>query len=81
MCFMILPYYLLSIQYFASFTNYEEDIFEVIPNMHVQGSKFGGKITNSAENQKKKVELHGVHGVSFFQVCHLVMKTIFGGSQ
>ena len=31
--------------YFASFTDYEDDIFEVISNLHVQRSKFGGKIT------------------------------------
>ena len=30
--------------YFASFTAYEDDIFEVISNLHVQGSKFGGKL-------------------------------------
>ena len=27
--------------YFASFTGYEDDIFEVILNLHVQWSKFG----------------------------------------
>ena len=27
--------------YFASFTGYEDDIFEVISNLHVQGSKCG----------------------------------------
>ena len=31
------------LKYFASFTGYEDDIFEVISNLHVQGSKFGGK--------------------------------------
>ena len=29
--------------YFASFTGYEDDISEVISNLHDQGSKFGGK--------------------------------------
>ena len=29
---------------FASFTGYEGDIFEVISYLHVQGSKFGGKV-------------------------------------
>ena len=29
--------------YFASVTDYEDDIFEVISNLHVQGSKFGEK--------------------------------------
>ena len=28
---------------FASFTGYEDDIFEFISNLHVQGSKLGGK--------------------------------------
>ena len=36
---MILPCYL----HFASYTAYEDDIFEVFSNLHVQGSKFGGK--------------------------------------
>ena len=55
--------------YFALFTDYEDDIFEVISNLHVQGSKFGGKINKFGGKSKKKVELHGVHGVCFFQVC------------
>ena len=29
--------------YFGSFTGYEDDIFEVISNLHVHGSKFVGK--------------------------------------
>ena len=29
--------------YFASFTGYEDDICQVISNLHVQRSKFGGK--------------------------------------
>ena len=29
--------------YFALFIGYEDDIFEVISNLHVQGSKFGVK--------------------------------------
>ena len=29
--------------YSASFTDYEDDIFDVISNLHVQESKFGGK--------------------------------------
>ena len=32
-----------NIYIFASSTGYEEDIFEVISNLHVQGSKFGEK--------------------------------------
>ena len=55
--------------YFALFTYYEDDIFEVISNLHVQGSKFGGKIKKFDRKSLKKVELHGVHGVRFFQVC------------
>ena len=35
----------LEITYFVSFTDYEDDIFEVISNRHGQGLKFGGKIT------------------------------------
>ena len=36
--------------YFASFTGYEDDIFEVISNLHVQGSKYGGKLYKLGEN-------------------------------
>ena len=46
--------------YFASFTDYENDIFEVISNLHVQGSKFGGEINTFCGKSNKKVELHGV---------------------
>ena len=52
---MILPYYNLSNYIFASFTDYKGDIFEVISNLHVQGSKFAEKLTNLAENLKKKL--------------------------
>ena len=34
----------LVITYFASFTDYLDDIFEVISNLHVHGNKFGVKI-------------------------------------
>ena len=47
----------LVITYFASFTDYKDDIFEDISNWRVQEPKFGGKINN-----------FGVHGVFFFQV-------------
>ena len=47
---------------------YGDDILEVIYNLHVQESKFGGKIYKFAGKSFKKVELRGVHGVSFFQV-------------
>ena len=44
-CYMILPCYLHSIYivftYFASFTGYEDDMFEVISNLHILESKFG----------------------------------------
>ena len=36
--------------YFASFTDYEDDIFEFISNLHVQDFKFVRKIKNLAEN-------------------------------
>ena len=59
----------LVITYFASFTDYEDDIFEVISNWHVQGSKFGGKINKYGGKSFLKIQLHRVHGVCFFQVC------------
>ena len=40
--------------YFASFTDYENEIFEVISNLHVQGSKFGGEINKFGKNSNKK---------------------------
>ena len=46
-CYIILPCYLHSIYivftYFAYFTGYEDDRFEVISNLHFQWSKFGEK--------------------------------------
>ena len=39
--------------YFASYAGYEDDIFEVISNLHVQESKFGGKIYKFGGNLKK----------------------------
>ena len=41
-CYMILHIYIV-LTYFASFTGYEDDIFEVIPNLHFQGTKHSGK--------------------------------------
>ena len=35
--------------YFASFTGYQDDIFEVIFNLHVQVSKFGGTFDKFCE--------------------------------
>ena len=40
---------------FLSFTGYGYDIFEVIFNLHVQGSKFGGKFDNFSEKPFKKL--------------------------
>ena len=36
-------FYIFTFTYFASFIGYEDDIFKVISNLHVQGSKCGGK--------------------------------------
>ena len=57
---MILPYYVyLIFTYIPSFTDYEDDIFEVFfSNLHIQGSKFGRKIYKFGGKSKKKVELH-----------------------
>ena len=41
--------------YFASFTGYEDDIFEVIFNLHIQGSKFGGKFYQFGGKSFKKL--------------------------
>ena len=46
-----------------TFADYEDDIFEVISNLHVQWSKFGGKIIKYGRKSQKNVELHRVHGV------------------
>ena len=50
MCILFLPfnrwYYhaiYIVLAYFASFTGNEDDISEVISNLHVQGFKFGNK--------------------------------------
>ena len=53
--------------YFASYTGCEDDIFEVISNLNIQGSTFSQKKwQHFAEN--KKSELWWVQGVCFFQV-------------
>ena len=54
--------------YFASFTGYEDYIFEVVSNLRVEGSQFGGKFDKFGEKSLNKIELCRVHGV-FFQVC------------
>ena len=59
--------------YFASFTGYKENIFEVISNLHVQRSKLARKFEKFGEKRKKKkIELCGVHGDRFFPVCNLI---------
>ena len=41
--------------YFESFTDYDNDIFEGIFNLHIQGSKFGGKINKFGGKSFKKL--------------------------
>ena len=41
--------------YFALFTDYEDEILEVISNLHVQRSKFGGKIDKFDGKSKEKL--------------------------
>ena len=43
-CYVILPCSLKSIYIFASFTGYENYSFEVMSNLHVRESKFGGRM-------------------------------------
>ena len=38
-----------------SFTDYEGDMFEVISNLHVKGSKFGGKFLKFGKKSFKKL--------------------------
>ena len=52
---MILPCYLHGIYIFASFTSYANYIFEVISNLHVQESKFGGQINKFGAKSFKKL--------------------------
>ena len=63
---MILPCYLQIMTYFASFTGYEDDIFEVISNLHTQGSTFGGKFDKFGGKSFFKIEICGIYGVGFF---------------
>ena len=39
---------------FALFTDYEDDNFEVISNLHVQGSKFDGKVNKFDGKSQKR---------------------------
>ena len=48
MCILFLPFDIV-FPYFALFTGYEDDIFEVIANLHVHRSKFGGKLFKNGE--------------------------------
>ena len=41
--------------YFASFTGYEDDISKVVSSLHVQESKFGGKIYKFGGKSFKKL--------------------------
>ena len=41
--------------YFTSFTGYEDEIFEVISNLHVQGSKLGGNIDKFGGKSKNRL--------------------------
>ena len=48
---------MLVLAYFVSFTGcYEDDIFEVISNLHAQESKFGGIIYKCGGKSFKKLE-------------------------
>ena len=53
--------------YFASFTGYADDIFEVISYLHVQGSKFGGKFEKFGGKSFTKIELCGVFKVFYIE--------------
>ena len=55
--------------YFEYFIGYENDIFEGISNLHVQGAKFGRK-RKIWRKIFKKVKLRRVHGFRFFQVLY-----------
>ena len=60
------------VTYFASFTGYEGDIFEVISNLQVQESKFGGKFDKFDEkNNFKKFDSAEFMEFVFVQVCFL----------
>ena len=54
--------------YFASLKDNEDDILEVISNLHIQGAKFGQKKGQTWRKIFLKVELAGVYGVCSFLV-------------
>ena len=66
---MILPCYLHNIYIFASFTVYENYIFQVISNMHIQESKLGGKIYKFVRKSFKK--LNSEEFREFVTLCQL----------
>ena len=55
-CILFLPYHTicLEITYFASFTDYKDDVFEVISNWHLYESKFDRKINKFGGKSLKK---------------------------
>ena len=53
-CYMILPYFLLSIYIFWIVYRLSRWHFKVISYLHFQGSKFGGKIYKFSGKSKKK---------------------------
>ena len=76
--------------YFASFTGYEGDIFEVISKLHVQGSKSSRKFDRLAKNLFKfnfaefKDFISGIneqpYGVDSFKAAKLMRECILLGS-
>ena len=58
--------------YFASFTGYGDDIFEGISNLHVQGSKFGGKLEKFGGKPLKKLNAAEFMEFVFSQVSYVV---------
>ena len=61
---MIFPWPWFMIYMFTSFTGYEDDIFHVILNFHIQRSRFGRKSDNFGGYSKNS----WVHGACFFQL-------------
>ena len=68
-CYMILPCYLHTIYIFCFIYRLWRWYFWIYFNLHIQGSKFGENFYKFGRKSFKKTELHGVHGVRFFQVC------------
>ena len=72
---MILHIYIV-LSYFASFTGYEDDIFEVIPNLHFRRTKHGGKFDKFGSKSLKKNLLRRVYEIFFFFSLGLVLLNI-----